>query len=86
MDHRVRLARAVERRCGKAVQAMIAKLKPWMLAGDEQVGRLAESGEGMGNRAELDGFGTRSYNERNTILAQLPPWLRPAICRRSGRS
>jgi hypothetical protein len=57
-----------------------------MLAGDEQVRRLAESGKGMGDWTELDGFGTRSDNERNTILAQLSPWLRPVICRRSGRS
>jgi hypothetical protein len=44
-----------------------------MLAGDEQVRRLAEGGEGMGYRTELDGFRTRSYNERNTTLAQLSP-------------
>jgi len=86
MDHRVGLARAVERCCGKAFQPMIAKLEPRVLAGDKQMWRLAEGGEGMGNRTELDGFGTRSDNERNTILAQLPPWLRPAVCRRSGRS
>jgi hypothetical protein len=29
---------------------MIAKLKPRMLAGDEQIRRLVEGGEGMGDR------------------------------------
>ena len=52
---------------------MIAKLQARMLASDEQVRWLAEGGEGMGNRTELDGFGTRSYDERNAILAQLSP-------------
>jgi hypothetical protein len=44
-----------------------------MLAGDKQVRWLAKSGEGMSNRTELDGLGTRSYDERDTILAQLSP-------------
>ena len=52
---------------------MVAKLEPRMLAGDEQMRRLAEGGKRMGNRTEFDGFGTRSYNERDTILAQLSP-------------
>jgi hypothetical protein len=65
---------------------MVAKLETRMLAGDEQVRRLAKGGEGMSNRTELDGFGTRSYDERNAILAQLSPWLRQRDCRRSGRS
>lgn len=73
MEHRVRLAGAIERGCGEALQAMVAELQPGVLAGDEQMRRLAESGEGVGNRAELDGFRARSYNERNTILAQLSP-------------
>ena len=55
---------------------MIAKLEPRMLAGHQQAWRLAESGKGMSNRAELDSFGTRSDDGRNTILAQLSPWLR----------
>ena len=50
----------------------------------EQMWRLAKSGETIGNRTEFDGFRTRSYDERNAILAQLSPWLRPGICRRSG--
>jgi len=86
MDHRIGLARAIERRSGKPLQSMIAKLEPRMLAGDEQMRWLAEGGEGMSNRAELDGFGTRSYDERDTILAQLPPWLRRDVCRPSGGS
>jgi 3-methyladenine DNA glycosylase AlkC len=65
---------------------MIAKLEARVLAGNEQVRRLAESGEGMSDGTELDGLRARSYDERNTILAQLPPWLRPAVCRRSGTS
>ena len=52
---------------------MVAKLQAGMLAGDEQMRRLAESGEGTSNWTELDGLGTRSYNERDTILAQLSP-------------
>jgi hypothetical protein len=86
MDHRIRLAGAVERGGGKSFQPMVAQLEPGMLAGDEQMRRLAESGEGMSDGTELDGLRARSYDERNTILAQLPPWLRPAICRRSGPS
>jgi len=86
MDHRIGLAGAAERRGRKAVQVMIGELEPGMLTGDEQVRWFAESGEGMGNRTELDGFGTRSNNERNTRLAQLPPWLRRCMCRRSGPS
>ena len=52
---------------------MVAKLQPWMLAADIEVRRLAEGGEGMGDRAELDGFRARSDDERDTILTQLPP-------------
>lgn len=52
---------------------MVAKLEPRMLPGDEQNWRLAEGGKGMGNRTELDGLGTRSYDERDAILAQLSP-------------
>lgn len=75
------------KRCrGKASKAMVGEFEPGMLTGDEQVRWLVEGGEGMGNRAELDGFGTRSNNERNTGLAQLSPWLRRRICRRSGPS
>jgi hypothetical protein len=69
----VGLPGAVERHCLEVLQAMIAKLETWMLAGHEQAGLLAEGGERMGNRAELDGLGTRSDNERNAILAQLSP-------------
>jgi hypothetical protein len=65
---------------------MVTKLQAGVLPGDEQVRRLAKSGEGMGNGTELDGFRTRSYDERNAILAQLPPWLRRCGCRRSGGS
>jgi len=64
---------AVEGRGCEAFQAMVAKLQAGMLAGDEQMRRLAESGEGTSNWTELDGLGTRSYNERDTILAQLSP-------------
>jgi hypothetical protein len=52
---------------------MIGELESRVLAGDEKARRLAERGEGMGNRTELDGFRARSYNERDTILAQLSP-------------
>jgi hypothetical protein len=86
MDHWVWLARTVEGRGGEPLQAMVAKFQSRMLAGDEQVRRLAESGESMGNRAEFDGLRTRSDNERNAVLAQLPPWLRRCGCYRSGAS
>jgi hypothetical protein len=52
---------------------MVAELQARVLAGDEQVRRLAEGGESMSNWTELDGLGTRSYDERDTILAQLSP-------------
>jgi hypothetical protein len=73
MIYWVGLPRAVERYGFKIPQPMVAQLKPWMLAGHEQGGRLAKGSQGMGNGTELDGFGTRSNNERNTILAQLSP-------------
>jgi hypothetical protein len=65
---------------------MVTKFQAGVLAGDEQVRRLAVGGESMGNRTELDGLRTRSDNERNAVLAQLPPWLRRRNCRRSGAS
>ena len=52
---------------------MVAKLQTRMLARDEQVRRLTEGGEGIGDRTQFDGFRARSDNERNTILAQLSP-------------
>jgi hypothetical protein len=73
VEDRVGLARAIERDGGKGFQPMIDQLKSGMLAGNQQPNRLAKRGEGMGNRAELDGFGPCSGNERDTILAQLPP-------------
>ena len=84
--YRIGLPRAAEGGGLETLQAMIAQLQPRMLTGDEQVGRLAEGGECMGNRAELDGFRARSNNERNAILAQLTPWLRRCGCRRIGPS
>ena len=73
MEHRVRLAGTVQRRCSESLQSMIGELQPGMLAGDEQPRRLAEDGECAGNRTEFDRFWTRSDNERDTRLAQLPP-------------
>lgn len=73
MDHWVGLARTVEGRGGEPLQAMVAELQARVLAGDEQVRQLAEGGESMSNWTELDGLGTRSYDERDTILAQLSP-------------
>jgi hypothetical protein len=73
MDDRVGLTRTAKRRGGEAIQTMVAKFETRMLTGDEQNWRLAESGEGLGNRTELDGLGTRSYHERDAILAQLSP-------------
>lgn len=52
---------------------MIAELESGMLAGDEQPGRLAEGDERLCYRTELDGFRTRSDNERNSRPVQLPP-------------
>jgi hypothetical protein len=51
MDHRVGLAGAIERGRSKAFQPMVAKLEARVLAGDEQLRRLAKRGERMGNRA-----------------------------------
>jgi hypothetical protein len=73
MDHRVWLARTIEGRGGEPLQAMVAELQARMLAGDEQMRRLAKGGKSVGNWTELDGLGTRSYDERDTILAQLSP-------------
>jgi hypothetical protein len=53
-----------------------------MLASDDKYGPLAKIGEGVGDRAQLDGFWTRPDNKRDTILAQLTPWLRRSNCRR----
>ena len=66
MQHRVGLAGTIERRCGETLQPMIAKLQPGVLAGDIEMRRLAEIGQRMGNRTELDRFRTRSDNERNS--------------------
>ena len=63
----------MEKRRVKPIQSMIAELQAGVLAGDIESRCLAEGSEGVGNRAQFDGFGTRSYNERNTILAQLSP-------------
>ena len=51
-------------------------LKAGMLASDNQMRCLVQGGQGAGNGAQFDGFGARPYYERNTIVAQLPPWLR----------
>jgi hypothetical protein len=45
---------------------MIAKLKPGMLSGHDQQGRRAAGGEGMGDRAKLDGFRARADDKRDT--------------------
>jgi hypothetical protein len=55
---------------------MVAKLQARVLARNEQMRRLAKGGESMSNWTEFDGLGTRSYDERDTILAQFTPWLR----------
>jgi hypothetical protein len=73
MNHRVGLPRTIERCEIEPVKPMIGELQPNMLPGDEQLWRLAEGGEGAGDRTELDGLRARSYNERDTILTQLPP-------------
>lgn len=52
---------------------MIGKLEARVLTGYEKSGRLAEVGEGMSDRAQLDGFRTSPDNKRDTILAQLTP-------------
>ena len=66
MQHRVGLAGTIEWRGGETLQPMVAKLQPGVLAGDIEVRRLAEIGQRMGNRTELDRFRTRSDNERNS--------------------
>jgi hypothetical protein len=86
MEHRIRLPRAVERNQREAIKAMVAQFEPGVLAGDEQMRRLAKGSEGVSDRAQFDGFRARSDDERDTILAQLSPWLRRDICRRNGRS
>jgi hypothetical protein len=86
MEHRIVLARAVERHHGEAVKPVVAQFEPGVLAGDEQMRRLAKGRERVSDRAQFDGFRTRSDNERDTILAQFSPWLRRDICRRNGCS
>jgi hypothetical protein len=66
VQHGIGLARAIERRGGEPFHAMITELEPGVLAGDKQPRPLAEGGERMGNRAELDRFRARSNNERNS--------------------
>jgi len=73
MNHRVGLPRTVKQRGIEAIQPMIGELQADVLASDEQVRRLAKGGEGAGDWTELDGLRARSYNERDTILAQLSP-------------
>jgi hypothetical protein len=73
MQHRVRLAGAVEVRSGEALEAMIAQFQAGMLAGDEQPWRLPDLGECMRDWTEFDRFGTRSYNERYSRLTHFPP-------------
>ena len=51
VEDRIGLARAIEQLGGKTLQPMVAKLKAWMLARDEQQRRNAEGSESMGNRA-----------------------------------
>jgi hypothetical protein len=86
VKHWVWLPWATERHGRKSIKAMVGKLKARMLPGNEKSRRLAKVGEGVGNRAQLDGFWTRPDNKRDTILAQLPPWLRRSNCRRRRRA
>lgn len=60
---------------------MVAQLQARMLSGDQEARRFAIFIQGMGDGSQLDGFRTRTDYERDTILAQLSPWLRPGICR-----
>jgi hypothetical protein len=83
MEHWIRLPWTVERHRCEAIKAVVAQFEPGVLAGDEQMRRLAKSGERVSDRAQLDGFRARSDDERDTILAQLSPWLRRDICRRN---
>jgi hypothetical protein len=73
MKHRIGLTRACERRCRKGLEGMIPELEPWVLPGDEQPRQFPETGECMGDGAELDRFGTGADDKRDTILAQLSP-------------
>ena len=66
MQHRVGLAGAVEWSRRESFKTMVGQLQAGVLAGDEQPRGLAKGGQGLGNRTELDGFGTRSNNQRDT--------------------
>jgi hypothetical protein len=73
MQHWVGLPGTRQGRGCKLVEIMVVKFEAGVLAGDKQPGCLAEFGERPRNRAQLDGFRTRTDNKRNTILAQLTP-------------
>ena len=49
-QRRIGLARAIERRGGKAFEPVVGQLQARVLPGDKQPGRLAKRSERMGNR------------------------------------
>jgi hypothetical protein len=62
MEHRVRLPRTAKRIGWKFIETMIGQFKARMLACDDKSRPLAKIGEGVGYRAQLDGFRTRPDN------------------------
>jgi hypothetical protein len=69
---RILLARAVEPDLRKAIQPEIARLKLWMLAGEDQPGRNTVRIERLGNGGELDRFGTSADDDNYTIRQPSP--------------
>ena len=82
MHHWIGLAGTMKRRRGERIKSVISQFQAWMLARDIKPRRFSNGRQGASDGAQLDCFGTRSDDQRNTILTQLPPWLRRQLLRR----
>ena len=73
MDVRVRNAPAAEGNERKASEAVFGRVKMRMLAREDDPGADAPFGERSGEWSELDGFRTRSDDQRDAIVVQPSP-------------
>ena len=72
MHVRIPLSGAIQPARGKAGEAEICRLKLWMLPGEDQRWRNSARVERLGNRGELDRFGTSADND-NDMVGQPSP-------------
>jgi hypothetical protein len=70
---RVLPAGAAQQDAGKRVESEVGRIKPDMLAGEDQGGRESAGRQGDRNRLELDGFGPGPEDQPDVCGTQPSP-------------